>query len=75
MRPVVNGLKQEYAGSVTFVTLDYDVGDDLKIANQLKAGYHPAVVYMHADGSVQRNVIGYQSEAMLRESIAGLVQQ
>ncbi|MEX1255586.1 MAG: hypothetical protein WEE64_14705 [Dehalococcoidia bacterium] len=73
MRPVVNGLKQEYAGQLTFVTLDYDTDEDLRIANKLNAGYHPAVVYMHADGSVERTVIGYQSEDVLRENIESLL--
>lgn len=73
MRPVVNGLQQEYADRITFVTLDYDRREDLEIAQELHADYHPAIVYMRADGSIKRNVIGYQTEEMLRENIDALL--
>ncbi|MEX0785362.1 MAG: hypothetical protein WD939_01880 [Dehalococcoidia bacterium] len=73
MRPAVSELEQEYADRVTFVRLDYDVDDDLRIARELRADYHPAIVYMRADGSVLRNVIGYQSEDMMRDNIEALL--
>ena len=73
MRPVVNGLETEHPGKLKLVRLDYDVRADLRIARSFHADYHPALVYLRADGSVLRIVIGLQSDVRIRAAVAELL--
>jgi hypothetical protein len=55
------------------VVLDYDVREDLRVAQKLNANYHPAMVFVRPDGSVQRVVIGYQSPERIRRNLEALL--
>ena len=73
MRPVVNGLQSQYGARLRVVVLDYDVREDLRKAQGLNANYHPSLVFLKADGSVQRVVIGYQSPERIRAGVEQLL--
>ena len=73
MRPVVNGLESQYAGKLRVVVLDYDAREDLRKAQRLNANYHPSIVFLKADGSVLRVVIGYQSAERIRSGVEQLL--
>jgi thioredoxin-like negative regulator of GroEL len=75
MRPVVNGLEDEYPGKIRVVTLDYGNQADLRIARRLNADFHPAMVFLRADGTVLRVVIGLQSPEQIRRNVELLLSQ
>ncbi len=73
MRPVANGLESQYGGRLRVVVLDYDVREDLRKAQRLNSNYHPSMVFLKADASVLRVVIGYQSPKRIRNGVDQLL--
>ena len=73
MKPVVDRLKQEYEGTVTFKL--YNVESDQEgqaLAQQYGAQYVPTFVFVKSDGSVLETKVGETSEADLRAALDAL---
>jgi thioredoxin-like negative regulator of GroEL len=75
MKPVVDRLKEQYKGKITFYRWDPGVdqqGADL--ANQLKAEYVPTFVFFNAKGEKVDMVVGGMDEATLKAKLDSLIQ-
>lgn len=76
MKPLVERLKQEYAGKVEFrryVDSGNPVGDEL--AREFAVEYVPTFVFVNADGSVSgQPIVGGTDEATLRQRLDSLKQ-
>lgn len=73
MKPVVDRLKQQYAGKVEFKLYDVDnskEGNDLMA--QFNAKYVPTFVFLNRDGSVATQKVGEISEADLKATLDSL---
>ena len=66
----MHGLRPEYQDRVNFVILDYEVREELALAQAMGAGAHPAFVVLPPDGgpdSVAARAFGPLHEAGLRK--------
>ena len=75
MKPVVDRLKEQYKGKITFYRWDPSVdqqGNDL--ANKLKAEYVPTFVFFNAKGEKVDMIVGGVEEAALKAKLDALVQ-
>ena len=73
MKPVVDRLKQEYEGKVTFKL--YNVESDQEgqaLAQQYGAQYVPTFVFVKSDGSVLETKVGETSEDDLKAALDAL---
>lgn len=73
MKPVVDGLKQEYEGKVEFKL--YNVEKDAEgaqLANQLGAKFVPTFVLANSDGSISKEFVGEVAEGDLRAELEKL---
>ncbi|MDO8986918.1 MAG: hypothetical protein Q7V14_01685 [Coriobacteriia bacterium] len=71
MKPLVERLKEEYAGKVEF-RLYVDSGDLVgdQLAQQFNVQYVPTFVFVNADGSVSgQPIVGGVDEATLRQRL------
>ena len=73
MAPVVDGLKAEYEGDVEFRLVNVETDPDGPgLASKYGAQYVPTFVFLNADGTVAKTLVGEQSEAQLRSALDGL---
>ncbi|MDP2232458.1 MAG: thioredoxin domain-containing protein [Actinomycetota bacterium] len=73
MKPVVDGLKQEYEGKVEFRLIDAD--NDPKAASLgLKYGISavPTFVFLNSDGKEASRLLGEQPVKLMREQLDAL---
>lgn len=74
MKPLVEGLKNEYAGKVEFRIYN-DSGDPVgdSLAQQFGVQYVPTFMFVNADGSVSGSaIVGGTDEAALRQRLDAL---
>ena len=74
MKPLVERLKQEYAGKIEFrryVDSGDPVGD--RLAQQFNVQYVPTFVFVNADGSLSgQPIVGGVDEGVLRQRLDAL---
>ena len=74
MKPVVDGLKEQYKGKIDFFRWDPSVdqqGNDL--ANAVKAEYVPTFVFFNAKGEKVDMVVGGMDKAALQAKLDALL--
>ncbi len=65
----MHGLRPQYQDRVNFVILDYDIDDDVALAEQMTIAQHPAYGVVPPDsapGAIARRAFGPQNEKRLR---------
>ena len=74
MKPVVDRLKEEYAGRIEFRRLDTTAGDPEvdRLANQFQIQYVPTFVFVNADGTTSDLLVGGTTETALRAKLNAL---
>lgn len=73
MKPLVEGLKPQYADKVEFRL--YNVESDqagVELANKLGVQYVPTFVFVNSDGVVSQQVVGEQTEAQMKQALDAL---
>ncbi len=72
MMPIVNGLRDEFSETVSFVYLDArDAADGQRFFEQLELPGHPSVVIFDAAGRETYRAFGVVEADALRQAIAG----
>jgi thioredoxin-like negative regulator of GroEL len=74
MRPVVDRLKEKYAGKVEVKRMNTDAGDAEvdRLAQSFGIQYVPTFVFVRADGTKSGFVVGEVPQATLEAEIAKL---
>lgn len=73
MAPVVDRLKKEYEGSVEFRLFNVDEDTEGQaLMQQYGAQYVPTFVFVNADGTSAGQLVGEQSEEVLRKQLDAL---
>ncbi len=74
MKPVVDGLKQEYQGKVDFVLINTDkaTAEQNQLANQLGITVVPSFVFLNKDGTVAKKVVGETKADAMRTQLNAL---
>jgi thioredoxin-like negative regulator of GroEL len=74
MKPVVDGLQQEYKGKVDIVRINTDKasGNEQQLANQFGVTVIPTFVFLNADGTVAKKVIGETKVDQMRAQLNAL---
>ena len=73
MKPLVEGLKPQYADKVEFRL--YNVESDqegVALANALGVQYVPTFVFVNSDGVISQQVVGEQTEAQMKQALDAL---
>jgi thioredoxin-like negative regulator of GroEL len=70
VKPVVDGLKAQYAGKVDFKLYDVDKSaEGAQLADEYGAQYVPTFVFLNADGTVSEQLVGALSEEQLTAAL------
>ena len=74
MKPVVDGLRQRYAGKIEIRRMDTDVSDAqvTQLADTFGIQYVPTFVFVNSDGSKGATLVGAQPVAKLEQELARL---
>jgi thiol-disulfide isomerase/thioredoxin len=74
MKPVVDGLKAEYAGRIEFRRLDTTSGnaETDRLANLFQVQYVPTFVFVNADGTTSDLIVGGTTADVLRAKLNAL---
>jgi len=74
MVPVVNGIRDEYQGSVDIVVVDCNSNAGSLLADRLGVQYLPTFVFVSSDGEVQESstIIGSTTADALRAALDAL---
>ena len=74
MKPVVDRLTKEYAGTVDVLTMDLSGSNANaeKLANDLGVEYVPTFFFVAPDGTVRDTVVGGMTEADMRKKLDAL---
>lgn len=74
MKPVVDRLKQQYAGKVDIKTMPTDGGDEqiATLADRFQVQYVPTFVFANADGTTTTSIVGEVPQSTLEAEIAKL---
>ena len=75
MKPVVDRLRNEFAGRVDVKLMDTGSGDPEveRLGQQLGLEYVPTFVFTGADGTVVEQVVGTMDESAFRAKIQALL--
>lgn len=74
MKPIVDGLEQEFQGRAAVVQLDAALPANAKLLDQYGLRGHPSFAVLAADGQIAERYFGPQSEATLRQALEGALQ-
>jgi len=70
MKPVVDGLKQEYEGTVEFKLYDVEKSaEGEKLMQQYGAQFVPTFVFVNSDGTTSDTIVGAASEAKMKAAL------
>ena len=69
MRPIVDGLKEQFDADMEFVYLNAGVGEGEEIFDHLSLSGHPAYVVFSADQQETFRALGPVDETVLRAAI------
>jgi len=73
MKPVVDGLQQQYKGKVDFRLYDVDNGTEgSALMQQFGSQYVPTFVFVNRDGSVATQKVGSMTSAELQQTLDSL---
>ena len=74
MKPVVDGLQQEYKGKVDVIRINTDKasGNEQQLANQFGVNVIPTFVFLNADGTVAKKLIGETKVDQMRAQLNAL---
>ena len=76
MRPIVDGLKQEYGDRVLFVYLNVgDRAQGLPVFQKLGLPGHPSYAIFRPDGTETYRGFGIVKESLLKEQIEAVIDQ
>jgi len=73
MKPLVEGLQQQYGDTVEFRL--YNVESDqagVELANKIGVQYVPTFLFVNSDGVISKQVVGTQTEAQMKEMLDAL---
>lgn len=69
MKPIVNGLEQDFGPSLQVVRLDFEDSANEKLMDALGVRVHPTFVVFNAAGEPGEPIIGQVPEERLRSAI------
>ncbi len=70
MKPVVDGLKQGYEGTVEFKLYDVEKSPEgEKLMQQYGAQFVPTFVFVKADGTTSETIVGAVAEAQMKAAL------
>lgn len=69
MLPVVHGLEAEYWGSVDFVYIDRENGNNAAVVQQYGVSYQPVFILISPEGEEIQRWFGYVDPEMLRAAL------
>ena len=74
MKPVVDGLREQYKGKIEIKRMDTDAGDPEveTLAKAFSIQYVPTFVFVNSDGTVSGTVVGEVPESKLVEELSKL---
>lgn len=74
MKPVVDGLRKRYAGTIEIKRMDTDGSDTevARLADAFGVQYVPTFVFVDSDGTVSGTVVGEVPESRLVEELSKL---
>ncbi len=74
MKPVVNGLQQEYKGKVDFILINTDAAsaNQRQTADQFGVTVVPTFVFVNADGTVAKKLVGELKADAMRAQLSAL---
>ena len=75
MKPIVDGLEQEYAGRVTFVRLDIDDPATAEAKATYGFRYQPYYVLLDDNGEVVDSWLGSQEKKVFDAAFAAVLDQ
>jgi hypothetical protein len=75
MRPIVNGLKEQFDADVEFVYINAGAGEGKEIFDHLSLGGHPAFVVFSTDQQETFRAFGPVGETELRAAIRAQMPQ
>ena len=75
MKPIVDGLEQEYAGRVAIVRLDIDDPATAKAKAEHGFRYQPYYVLLDADGEVVDSWLGRQDRGVFEAAFVAVMGQ
>ncbi len=70
MKPVVDGLKQEYEGTVEFKLYDVEKSaEGADLATKYGAQFVPTFVFLNADGTTSETIVGAVTKAQMKAAL------
>jgi len=73
MKPLVEGLEQQYGSTVEFRKLNVETDETaVELANKMGVQYVPTFVYVNSDGIVAKQVVGEQTAEQLEAELKAL---
>ncbi len=66
MRPIVDGLEEEYDGELQVVRLDFGDRANRKVLRALRVSAHPTTALIGRDGTVRATWVGERAAAEIR---------
>ena len=73
MKPVVDGLQQQYKGKVDFKLYDVDNSTEgSNLMQQFGSQYVPTFVFVNRDGSVATQKVGSMTSAEMKQTLDSL---
>lgn len=74
MKPVVNGLKQQYEGKVEFRLVNADKATEAEKAlmQKYKVTAVPTFIFLGSDGNMATSIIGEATEAKMQSTLDSL---
>jgi thiol-disulfide isomerase/thioredoxin len=72
MKPVVDGLKQQYAGKVEFRRLDVNLDATQVLANLYQVEYTPTFVFINSDGTRSDQLVGEVAAPQITQRLDAL---
>jgi len=73
MTPIVDGLKNEFAGQVNVSQLNAEEANNARLQQQYGLRGHPTFVLLDENGRSAQTFIGPQTEEILREAITTVI--
>lgn len=74
MKPIVDGLEQEFAGQVTILRLDADDPANNQLMEDLGLRGHPSFAVIDGQGNITARFFGPQPVETLREALQDVLE-
>ena len=73
MKPIVNGLENDFAGRAAVLQLDANMEDNASLQQQYGMRGHPTFVVLDENGRALQTFIGPQTEGVLSEALSAVI--